>query len=220
MWSMSGDPVFSLSRTFRALLVALTFFGQTSWAGDSPGRFDYYVLSLSWSPEYCASEARPADTQCARPYAFVVHGLWPQNERGWPENCGRGEYLEESLIQSLLPLMPSRGLILHEWRKHGVCSGLGAKEYFATTRRARERITVPARYEALDRPLVTSVARIEQDFLAANPGLAPNRIAVQCKGRFLRELRICMTRDLESRACGVEVRDRCGAEVILRPTRS
>lgn len=207
-------------RALRSIGAWLALLTASIAQADRPGAFDYYVLSLSWSPEYCASEARPADTQCARPYAFVVHGLWPQHERGWPENCGRGEYLEESLIRSLLPLMPSRGLILHEWRKHGVCSGLGAQDYFATTRRARERITVPARYESLERPLVTSVARIEQDFLAANPGLTPERIAVQCKGRYLRELRLCMTRDLKPRACGRDVTDRCGAEVVLRPTRS
>lgn len=186
---------------------------------DKPGEFDYYVLALSWSPQYCASEAKPGDPQCSRPYAFVVHGLWPQHERGWPKDCGRGEYLSEALIDEALGYMPSRRLVIHEWRKHGVCSGLSAEDYFATTQRAFEQIRIPARYQTLAKPLVSSVQQLEQDFIAANPRLSPQGLATQCGGRFLRELRICLTRDLSPRACGVDVRDRCGKELVLRPTR-
>ena len=56
--------------------------------GPVPGQFDYYVLALSWSPSYCAGEAGQNDQQqCApgRRFAFVVHGLWPQYNKGWPE---------------------------------------------------------------------------------------------------------------------------------------
>ena len=193
--------------------------GSTLARADKPGVFDYYVLALSWSPQYCASEARPGDVQCARPYAFVVHGLWPQHERGWPSDCGRGEYLGDSLIADALRFMPSKGLVIHEWRKHGVCTGLTAREYFDTARRAYESIRVPARYLALDKPLVTSVSRIESDFLAANPRLTPQRIGSQCAGRYLKELRVCFTRGLQARDCGADVRDRCGSEVVLRPVR-
>ena len=57
---------------------------------NEPGKFDYYVLALSWSPSYCqaAQERAPnraPDQQCSgRPFSFVVHGLWPQYERGFP----------------------------------------------------------------------------------------------------------------------------------------
>src|SRR5215471_13459772 len=59
----------------------------------TPGEFDYYVLSLSWSPSFCEAAAgrrpdRAPREQCgARPYSFVVHGLWPQFEHGFPERC-------------------------------------------------------------------------------------------------------------------------------------
>ena len=51
--------------------------------------FDFYVLALSWSPSYCEAEGAEANQQqckAARPYAFIVHGLWPQFERGFPRD--------------------------------------------------------------------------------------------------------------------------------------
>ncbi|MCB1968558.1 MAG: ribonuclease, partial [Candidatus Accumulibacter sp.] len=52
--------------------------------------FDFYVLALSWSPAYCLIEGDRANKQqCAeeRDLGFVVHGLWPQFESGYPEFC-------------------------------------------------------------------------------------------------------------------------------------
>jgi ribonuclease T2 len=201
-----------------ALWMMLLILSSRCW-GTSPGDFDYYVLSLSWSPQYCASSARPGDPQCARPYAFVVHGLWPQHERGWPSYCGRAEYLPQSLIERVLSFMPSKALILHEWKKHGVCSGLNASEYFVTTQKAFERIRIPVRYQALKRPMVVPLTTLESDFLASNPDLTAAGIASQCSGRYLRELQICLTKDLEPRACSPDLRDRCGSDVVLRPIR-
>src|SRR5262249_40589503 len=56
---------------------------------NAPGQFDYYVLSLSWSPSFCETATGNARRQqCGtRPFSFVVHGLWPQYERGFPESC-------------------------------------------------------------------------------------------------------------------------------------
>lgn len=186
---------------------------------DEAGQFDYYVLALSWSPQYCASEARPGDPQCARPYAFVVHGLWPQHERGWPENCGRGEYLADSLIDKALAFMPSKSLVIHEWRKHGVCTGLSARDYFATTERAYRGINIPLVYVQPATALTRSTAALERDFLLANPALRGNGIAVQCSSRYLREVQICLDKSLKPRACGSDVRDRCKGDFVLRPTR-
>src|SRR3979490_1711090 len=62
---------------------------------DEPGQFDFYVLSLSWSPSFCeeaserGNEGR-SQAQCGgRPFSFVVHGLWPQYEHGFPDYCER-----------------------------------------------------------------------------------------------------------------------------------
>src|SRR3974390_868724 len=78
------------------------------------GQFDFYVLSLSWSPSFCAAAAergrgRGDGRQCgARPYSFVVHGLWPQYERGFPEYCETpAPRLNYRIMTSMLDLMPA-----------------------------------------------------------------------------------------------------------------
>ncbi|MPT23870.1 MAG: ATP-binding cassette domain-containing protein [Starkeya sp.] len=119
-----------------------------------PGQFDHYVLALSWSPSYCeamGARAEPAQCATARPFAFVVHGLWPQYRRGWPENCvAPAPFLPEPLLRSMLDVMPSRRLVLHQWRKHGTCDGTDSAAYFATVRRAYERVTIPEAFRRLD----------------------------------------------------------------------
>jgi len=186
---------------------------------DAPGRFDYYVLALSWSPQYCASSTAGSDPQCSRPFGFVVHGLWPQHERGWPQDCGKGEWLPESLIERMLPIMPSRKLVLHEWRKHGVCSGLGAEGYFSAVERAYRAVRIPERYRSPRDYLRVSTTQLEADFRAANPALRPDGIALECSGNYLKEIRLCLDKSLAPRACGSDVRDRCGAQTTLRPSR-
>ena len=112
---------------------------------NEPGQFDFYVLALSWSPSFCASASergrsgRNMQMQCggARPFSFVVHGLWPQYERGFPEYCQRpAPRVSRDVVSSMLDLMPAPGLIFNEWDKHGVCSGLSVRAYFETTRKA------------------------------------------------------------------------------------
>ena len=114
----------------KALALTFALLASPALAQDIAGRFDYYVLSLSWSPSWCRAEgdARDAD-QCdpGRRNSFVVHGLWPQYERGYPEYCQRpAPRLDRNLMRSMLDLMPAPGLIFHEWDKHGTCSGLTA----------------------------------------------------------------------------------------------
>jgi len=178
----------------KGLLVAGLLLGGllSTAAADQPGQFDYYVLSLSWSPQYCASSNHGGDEpQCTRPYAFVAHGLWPQNERGYPRDCGSRERVGEDTIARMLPLMPSRGLIIHEWRTYG----------------------------ALDHYLTVDPQQLKHDFVSANPGLRESGLAVECSGHYLREVRVCLGRDLSPRACGADVSDDCGATAVLRPVR-
>jgi ribonuclease T2 len=191
---------------------------------NEPGRFDFYVLALSWSPSYCEDGGMRADQeQCGtgRPYAFVVHGLWPQRERDWPEYCDSAERgLPGELAASMLPLMPSRDLIRQQWRKHGVCSGLSPKGYFDLVRQARGRVTVPAAYERLSRPLRTSPGAVEAAFIAANPGLSDEDIAVICRGNRMSEVRVCLGKDLSFRNCPEVDRRACPrAEIVLPPVR-
>jgi ribonuclease T2 len=191
------------------------------------GEFDYYALALSWSPTYCADSGDRDDTQCnrrdGRRYAFVLHGLWPQYEKGWPESCRtpRRPFVPEPLIESMLDIMPSRRLIIHEFRKHGVCSGLDAQGYFSASRRLFNAVRVP---EAYRNPfeIVTSTPRdLINEFASANPHLRRDSIAVVCEGRNgrLKEVRICFSKDGKSRACGENESPRrlCSADRTYAP---
>ncbi len=207
-------------RRARRLAAALLLCGLAGPAvADPPGRFDYYVLSLSWSPQYCAGSHRDDGTQCSRPYAFVAHGLWPQNERGYPRDCRSRERVSDATIDHMLPLMPSRGLVIHEWRSHGACSGLDADDYFAKVEQAYRSVRIPQRYQSLDRYITVSPAQLKRDFVAANPQLHESGLAVECSGRYLQEVRVCLSRQLQPRDCGVDVEDRCGGSTTLRPVR-
>jgi ribonuclease T2 len=183
-----------------------------------PGKFDYYVLSLSWSPSFCeTATGRAREEQCGpRRYSFVVHGLWPQYERGFPENCEvPAPRLDHRIMSGMLDLMPAPGLIYHEWDAHGTCSGLSQSEYFETIRKARTRVSVPPAYENLERPLTVTPAQVIDAFVKANKGLAASGIAIDCDRTRLREVRICMTRDLTFRDCG---RDRaCRSDSLVMP---
>lgn len=189
-------------------------------AGDEPGRFDFWVLSLSWSPSYCEAQGdQRRDQQCARPFAFVVHGLWPQYDRGYPRNCpdsaGR---LPDRLIRDQLDIFPAFGLVIHEWRSHGTCSGLTPADYFKATRKAFDKIIVPADYQAPREPRMVDVKAVEEAFLAANKDLDRNEIAISCDDRRLREVQICFSKDLSQfRACPEVDRKACRRDRVYMP---
>lgn len=193
---------------FGAALFLIILSGWSAAARDNrPGDFDYYALVLSWSPTYCASEPRAArEPQCAgpRPYAFVLHGLWPQYERGYPEFCRTRErpWVPRQVIDSMLDVMPSKPLIIHQYRKHGVCTGLDAARYYRLSRALFQRVTIPQRFREPSVPIATTVAQIERAFLKSNPDLRAKHVSVSCgrRGR-LRELRICIDRDGAYRDC-------------------
>jgi ribonuclease T2 len=182
--------------------------------------FDFYVLSLSWSPSYCEAEGKDANRQqcsAGRPYAFVVHGLWPQFERGYPENCGGKREVDRERLRGLYDIIPSAGLIRHEWRTHGTCSGLSQEEYFRVVRQARERVVIPPEFRRLEDYRSLAPGAAEASFLKANPGLEPEDMAVTCDNRFLREVHICMTKQLEFRACPEVDRRACRADKVVMP---
>lgn len=204
--------------------LALLLLTQSALAQQrgKPGEFDFYVLALSWTPSYCEAEGdrRAGDEQCsrARPYAFVVHGLWPQYERGYPRSCvERAPYVPNDTIRSVLDLMPARGLILHQWRTHGTCAGLRPEAYFDTMREARERVRIPARFHRLNDYTMVSPAEVERAFIDANPQLSAGAISVTCDDRRLREVRICMGKDLSFRDCAENERRTCRASRVVMP---
>jgi len=218
-----------MSRARFAAVLCLAFFAVFSANAqdarqNKPGEFDFYVLSLSWSPSFCEAGAertssRAPDPQCGdRPYAFVVHGLWPQYERGFPEYCQvPAPRLDRNIIASMLDLMPAPRLIYNEWDRHGTCSGLAARAYFDLVRKARAVVKIPEDYLDLKAALTVTPDAVEDAFQAANPGLSRNAIAVGCDNRRLREVRICMTKDLRFRDCDEVDRRACRREQLVMP---
>lgn len=190
-----------------------------------PGDFDYYVLSLSWSPSYCESAGQKADPlQCRRggpPLGFVVHGLWPQYKDGWPQDCRNpAPRVPEATLTGMLDLMPSRRLVLHEWRKHGTCSGLAPDAYFKAVREAFGKITVPGQYRGVARPMSTSAPEVENAFRVANRDIAADMIAVTCEDGRVSEVRVCFDKSLAFTACPAVDRRACRAgRITLPPTR-
>src|SRR6476619_3760076 len=190
---------------------------------NAPGEFDFYVLALSWSPSFCEAAAergnsRRSQVQCERPYSFVVHGLWPQYERGFPEYCQRpSPRLDRNIMTSMLDLMPAPGLIFSEWDKHGTCSGLGARAYFESIRKARAAVKIPEQFLDLSEPKTIAPSDIEEAFIKVNPGLSSSAISVLCPSRRLSEVRVCMSKDLQFRACEEIDRRACRRDQVLMP---
>ncbi len=191
---------------------------------NEAGQFDFYVLSLSWSPSFCAASAErhnggTPSLQCgARPYSFVVHGLWPQYVKGFPEYCQvPSPRLYHGIVSSMLDLMPAPRLVYNEWDKHGTCSGLAPRDYFDTVRKARAAVKIPPEYIDLKEPLSVAPAAIEEAFIKANPGLAENGFAIECDKKRLTEVRICLSKDLQFRECDEIARHSCQREQLLMP---
>ena len=189
---------------------------------DEPGKFDFYVLSLSWSPSYCAAahdSGRSGGAQCgARPYSFVVHGLWPQYEKGFPEYCLQpSPRLYHGIMESMLDLMPAPHLIYNEWDKHGTCAGLGERAYFETIRKARAAIKIPPEFLQLSEAKTIAPDDIAAAFIKANPGLSTSAIAVTCNRTRLSEVRICLGKDLQFHDCDEITRRACRRDQVTMP---
>ena len=186
-----------------------------------PGTFDYYLLSLSWSPAFCLSDPGAAECNGPRRFGFIVHGLWPQYEKGWPENCNVHERVPDQVVSGISDIMPARGLVYHEWSAHGTCSGLAPADFFALVRRAFAGIAIPAALSAATQEVERSPAAIGAEFLRANPKLSASSVVVTC-GRQgaprLREVHICLDRDLSPRTCSADaVRGACRAATLIVP---
>ena len=191
---------------------------------NEAGQFDFYVLSLSWSPSFCAAAAerergRTPSAQCgARPYSFVVHGLWPQYDRGFPEYCQvPAPRLDRRIVSSMLDLMPAPHLIFNEWDKHGTCSGLSSHAYFELVRKARAAVKIPPEYVDLQEPLSVTPAAVEEAFIKANPDLSMAAMAIDCDKKRLTEVRICLSKELKFRDCAEIARRSCKRDQVMMP---
>lgn len=228
------DRVFHSVRRVALLIPALLLVAAAAGPGparaeddrqNAPGEFDFYVLSLSWSPSFCESASergvsgRNQQIQCGgRPYSFVVHGLWPQYEHGFPDYCQRpAPRLDRGIVSSMLDLMPAPGLIFNEWDKHGTCSGVSPRAYFETIRKARAAVKIPQEFLDLTETRTIAPADLEQAFIKANPGLSDAGIAVTCDSRRLGEVRICLSKELQFRPCEEINRRSCRRDTVEMP---
>ena len=203
-------------------LVAVTAAARHRKSSNAePGVFDYYLLSLSWSPAYCLSDPKAAECNGPRRFGFIVHGLWPQNEKGWPGNCNVHQPVPDAVVTNISDIMPARGLVYHEWSAHGTCSGLDPTGYFALIRRAYRGISIPAVLSGPKQAVEQSPDAIVQAFLRANPKLSAASVVVTCSGQDaprLREVHICLDRSLNPRGCSADAsRGQCRADTLIVP---
>jgi ribonuclease T2 len=186
--------------------------GHSNSTGNAAGHFDYYLMSLSWSPSFCETHADDKD-QCGRKgFGFVLHGLWPQNRNGsWPQHCNNNAGPDEGTVARTLAFMPSEHLIAHEWQTHGTCTGLDPRAYFDLADRAFAEIKIPPALNAPQTAPSLSAADVVQAFIQVNPKLGENMISVAChNGSELTEVHICLNKDdLSPQACGGRVHNTC-----------
>jgi ribonuclease T2 len=171
-------------------------------AGE-PGRFDYYAVALSWSPAFCATHDDPNQCAPGRRSGFVLHGLWPQYDKGYPQECST-ERLPPQAVDKYAALYPSRGLVSHEWKQHGTCSGLNPAAYFDLSAKLSGQIAIPAPYQRPAAPVRTSYGEFVQAFRAVNPRMAENAVLPFCGGggKFLKEIHVCYDKRGGSTSCG------------------
>lgn len=211
-------------RVILALLAVMCLIPAARAEGERAGEFDYYVLSLSWSAAWCAlvGDAR-RDPQCdaGRGLTFILHGLWPQHEKGWPSFCRTGARdPSRAETAAMADIMGGAGLAFYQWKKHGRCSGLSAEGYYRAARQAFDSVVIPELFARVDRPLALPASVIEDAFLEANPGLKADGITITCKSGLIQEARICLTRELQPRRCGAYViRDCRLPDAVLEPVR-
>lgn len=207
-----------------SLCLALTCLALPLRAEDKTATFDYYVLSLSWSPNWCVREGdRRNSEQCitGSGHGWILHGLWPQFHRGYPAHCQTAQRPpNRSMTAGMADIMGTSGLAWHQWKKHGTCTGLSAKDYYATSRRAYEQITRPAIFRKLDRAVKLPAHVVEDAFLRVNPDLIADGITITCKQGQIHEARICLSKDLQPVPCGRDViRDCAMKDALFTPLR-
>jgi ribonuclease T2 len=210
---------------FSALICLLVLSASVAWArkkhrhaASSAGEFDYYLLALSWAPNYCAEHPSDHSSECMGHATFVLHGLWPQAAKGAPPMDCDGGRVSSATVDHMLQFMPSRGLIQHEWSKHGTCSGLSADNYFRGVERAFTSVQVPDAYRHLTHDANVSLRELEQSFATAN-GAPPQAFRTSCHSGELVGLEICLDKDLGYRACSSSARECSSSSVTVRAPR-
>ena len=213
-----------------ALVAGVILFGAEDAAAASkskrqPGSsptFSYYLLVLSYAPDFCAQPSGkkdPRECGTGQRDGFVVHGLWPQSDtsRG-PEYCSPASPVSQEIVRTMLRYIPTQSLIQHEWSTHGTCSALSAADYFASIRKARDSINLPPDLNQPHQKEQWTPDEIEAKLAAANPRFPRAAFRTSCyRDGELQEVRICLNKDLSPRACGPSAGECRAAQILLLP---
>lgn len=186
---------------------------------NQQGNFDYYLLSLSWAPNYCADHPNDNSNECktGNHKSFVLHGLWPQSNEGQPPmNCQTASPVASDLVRHMLEYFPSRGMIQHEWEKHGTCSGLSSQEYFAKVEQAFKSVQPPEQLKNLTSDKSLAPKDIDQSFADANHAPA-DAFRISCHAQELVGVEVCMSKDLKIQSCARSLRECPARSVLMHP---
>ena len=191
------------------------------------GDFDFYVLALSWQSAFCEMNQKKVECrqQALRDYSasrFSLHGLWPNRlndkkhtyaycnvdrhmvqadkKRRW---CDLGEVFVDSELERKMPGVKSC-LHMHEWVKHGKCSGMKIEKYFDMSLNLLDAFSTTGLARIIGANIGRSVLR--RDLFAAWKKEFPavkGSLALRCrkrKGRsYLTEVRIGLKKVLRER---------------------
>ena len=209
-WSAFGGFQGLLFATILTLCAAVSPGRAQELSKVEPGRFDYYLLNLSWSPEFCS--LHDTNAQCSTRPGFIVHGLWPENNDGtWPAFCA--ERQGPVRPEENLDITPDASLLAHEWAKHGTCTMLSAEEFFAMEHRAFHSVVIPKLFADLDHEVLLKPEAIAELFAKANPAFPAGSFVVSCGNNRLTAIEACLSKDgLKPMACR-EVHG-CHAQVV------
>ena len=211
----------------RRILLALLLSLNAAYAraeGEPEGEFDYFVMALSWSANWCALEGDARNSpQCdvREDHGWILHGLWPQFHRGFPSYCQTAQRApSRGMTADMADIMGTGGLAWHQWKKHGSCTDLSAGDYYALSRRAYAAITRPGIFRKLDHAVRIPASVVEDAFLKENPTLTRNSITITRRQGYIQEARICLSRELTPVPCGADVIKDCTLkDAIFTPMR-
>lgn len=212
-----------MRRIYLALLLSFSALCARA-EGERAGEFDYFVMALSWSANWCALEGdarRSPQCDASADYGWILHGLWPQFHRGYPSFCQTAQRPpSRGITAQMADIMGTPGLAWHQWKKHGSCTDLTAEDYYALSRRAYETVTRPAIFRKLDRTVKLPASVVEEAFLKENPDLSPDSITITCRKGYIQEARICLSRDLKPVPCGRDTITDCPLkDALFEPLR-
>lgn len=164
----------------------------------SAAQFDFYLLNLSWSPEFC--QTHPGAAECAAHATFVLHGLWPQNNSGaYPQHCSSAPGPANPSQYS--DIYPDPGLLQHEWSTHGTCSGLAPDDYFTAARKAFRAVVIPPQLAGLKAQTSMPPDQILGLFTANNPQIPQSALALSCGNNYLTAVEECLDKSLQPITC-------------------